>query len=61
MAGFGGETDVVGSGLNRGFFPKETSGSFWQPRFAYAVVGSGATRDLEFQTNLDGKFATMRA
>ncbi len=40
--------------------PKETFGSFWQPRFAYAVVGSGATRDLELQTNLDGKFATMR-
>ncbi len=41
--------------------PKETFGSFWQPRFTYAVVGSGATRGLEGQTNLDGKFATMRA
>jgi hypothetical protein len=41
--------------------PKETFGSFWQPRFAYAVVGSGATRDLELQTNLDGKVAMMRA
>ena len=41
--------------------PKETFGSFWQPRLAYSVVGSGATRNLELQTNLDGKFATMRA
>ncbi len=43
------------------FGPKETFGAFRQRRLAYAVVGGGATRDLERQTNLDGKFATMRA